>query len=242
MKKRLLLVTNDLARTAKIQQLLKLEGYEVMTSESCLNDIEDGGAAFYEAFDLIVLHQDLLNNLSESCLMKIKELRTSFLILSTISNSENLHCISYPVTNDKIISEISSHLKRSQDHIFFANQSRYNEQYAKHFVKVVNHKLIINGIPVVLSRKEFQLFELLTNEDYNLVDNITIFKEIWGGEYDLSKQPFLSNLVMKIRNKILLEVGLTESIILNKKVLATELMIFIQLKIKLNLGYLQQTS
>lgn len=34
---------------------------------------------------------------------------------------------------------------------------------------------------------------------------------------ELIKQPFLSNLVMKIRNKIQTEVGVTEPIILNKK-------------------------
>lgn len=87
----------------------------------------------------------------------------------------------------------------------------------KHIVEVIKGKLIVDGIPILLSHREFQLFGLLVENKEAFLDNQTIFRTIWQEDWQLDKQPYLGNLVMKIKNKILIETGAEEPFIINKK-------------------------
>lgn len=220
MKEKLLLITRDIDSVRGIEKALEIKGYEVMISTSCLSDITKGQTDFCEAFDLVVLNQALLSDLKPECIIKMKQLKTPVVVLSALNQDEKNYYLSYPISQARLTDELAKHLKQTSEYPFFLN-SIYDEAVGdhliKHHVEVINHKLIIDGVPIVLSKKEFQLFSILMAADYNLVDNQTIFKGIWNVDYELIKQPFLSNLVMKIRNKIQIEVGLTEPIILNKK-------------------------
>lgn len=217
MRKRVLLITNDLSTVSGIQKELQNNDYEVMTSETCFSEVSEGNTTFLEAFDLIVLHQNLLKEIQQDCISKIQNVNKPAIILSVIGDQADNYFISYPVSSENISNEINDHLTKKLEHPIFINNNFGLDRKARHAIEVVNHKLIIDGTPVVLSRKEFQLFELLAAENYNLVDNQTIFREIWDTDYELLKQPFLSNLVMKIRKKVLSEVGIEESVIINKK-------------------------
>ncbi|MBS7577632.1 MULTISPECIES: response regulator transcription factor [unclassified Enterococcus] len=200
MKEKLLLITRDAESVRKLERTLEIKGYEVMVSASCLSEITKGQTDFCEAFDLVILNQAILSDLKPECIIKMKQLKTPVVVLSTLNEDENNYYLSYPISKAQLTDELAKHLKQSAEFPFFLN-SIYDEavsdQFIKHHVEVINHKLIIDGVPIVLSKKEFQLFSILTAADYNLVDNQTIFKGIWNVDYELIKQPFLKYCCFK---------------------------------------------
>jgi DNA-binding response OmpR family regulator len=92
-----------------------------------------------------------------------------------------------------------------------------NARTDQYVYEIANHNLVIDGYPILLSPKELELFDCLSKTNHRLVSNEELFEKIWGKEYHFSKQPFLSNLVMKIRKKVCDEYGVLDSIIINRK-------------------------
>jgi DNA-binding response OmpR family regulator len=86
-----------------------------------------------------------------------------------------------------------------------------------YYFKIANGKLIINGFPVSLSPKELKLMQYLCSCLNRLVDNQELYEEIWSKKYTHTKQPFLSNLILRVRKKVTDEFGITDSIITNQK-------------------------
>lgn len=77
--------------------------------------------------------------------------------------------------------------------------------------------LVIDEKLVYLSNKEQELLTLLVEANYEPVSSQQLYEKIWNCEYSNDKQPYISNLVKKIRLKVKDTLDSDVSIILNQK-------------------------
>jgi DNA-binding response OmpR family regulator len=268
MKKKIVILTNNAPALQFIQEDLMTSNYEVMVSESCLDEVMNGQFEFIQRFDLIVLDQLIYSELPSDIYASLLSLGKPLMILSgdreSIKEGENDYTlmyvtVTYPVTKaslkghiDVLLDNTSSFTTqelpvRSDENVFVAQARTARDDdklgvyrafaptdFSREYVtsvetredtkvtdnyefEIANHNLVIDGYPILLSPKELELFECLSSHNHRLVSNEELFETIWGKEYQVSKQPFLSNLVMKIRKKVCDEYGVLDSIIINRK-------------------------
>jgi len=192
----------------QIQKFLRIsltsQQMEVVSAE---NGHQGLNAATEHMPDLIVLDLGLPDMDGKHVLQHlVAETRIPVLVLSVrASEAEKVACLEMGaydyIVKPFSVKELLARIKRT-----LAITGEKHEEEALTFndgklqVDVTRHKVILNGEPVVLTRKEWAVFLHLVQSGGALVSQTTLLQKIWGNTH-LDDTHYLRNVIQKLRQK-----------------------------------------
>lgn len=226
--KKIVVLTDNTESFQSFYTALCAENYEVLISESCLNELVHGDTRAVVAFDLLVIDESCYMKIPLAVILHLEEIGKALTVVSSQATGQLVE----KLKNENAISEISKIPHPKPEELSLGvyrafpkreyvlpkpvrlKQTKKEKQYR---FTINNQGILVDEQLVTLTPKELELFTHLVKRHPNLVSHEELFQTIWNKKYDLTKQPFLSNLVMKIRNKVHEQHGSNDSIIINRK-------------------------
>ena len=200
---RVLLIEDDSATAQSIQLMLTAEKFNVYTTT--LGEEGLGLGKLYE-YDIIILDLTLPDMSGYDLLrsLRISKVRTPVLVLSGLASIEDktkglgLGADDYmtkPFHRDELVARIHAIVRRSKGHA--QSVIRVGELA----VNVGNKTAEINGDRVHLTRKEYQMLELLGLREGRPVTKEQFLQHVYGG-IDEPEQKIIDVFICKIRKKL----------------------------------------
>lgn len=246
MGKKIIILTDTLSANGLLQNsLLNLE-YEIMISKDMMIQPKGSEFYFLQNFDLIIYQQSMYGTLKESLLDNLALLDKPIVILTFESEqldqtkyaaNEKIYFMPYPIS----VSELASKLgvifeetafdRYSKEPILNHNENAYSFTERRQFgtfsnlVKTNKHHsfqlkdrtLIIDDWLIPLTKKEYQVLEYLIETEQRFFSSQSLCEALWNNSQQKNKQALLSNLINRIKQKIMDKTSIFEPFILNKK-------------------------
>ena len=227
MKKRIVILTQDPKGFGDFQQELMHCGFDVLAGPLTIAQSVSGDTPFIENFDLILMDQKAKELMNKPVKSALKKAAKPLLYISI--EDEGQIFLSHQLPSTKLCQQIQGLLQNESkeeekervlfeqlEELAIQSQTLDEDDCSFHF-ELTNSNLIIDGFPIQLSPKEMSLLEFLSTTTERLVTNSELYEQVWKKEYKPNRQPFLSNLILRIRKKVEQEYGVTDSFILNRK-------------------------
>lgn len=208
MSGKLLLVDDDRFVLNPLARLLGLYGYHctpAVTGEEALRLVESG-----EVFDMLILDIGLPDIDGVTVCRRVRSKHTMPILMLTARDSSSDKIIGLEVGADdyvtkpfepqEILARVRAHLRRSQE---YTNAPDANKKIAidRIVVDPALHDALVDGSPVHLTTREFDLLHLLARHRDQALSRDQIFEEIWGYDVELGVKP-LHVCIRRIRCKI----------------------------------------
>lgn len=204
--RRILLVEDEEALADSIRYSLEREGYGVSVAADGRRAIEQFRAT---EPDLIILDLMLPEMSGLDVVRSIRQSSTVPIIIVTAKDSEadkvtglELGADDYvtkPFSVRELVSRVRAHLRRSN--MTTAPQTEDVLAGGPVQMDVGRHEVLVDGDPVPLPPKEFQLLELLLRRQGRLLTRDFLIEEVWGRDY-VGDTKTLDVHVKRIRHKI----------------------------------------
>ncbi|SJZ79002.1 Transcriptional regulatory protein, C terminal [Pilibacter termitis] len=254
MKKKLIILSDLQEELHSLMLELVAKGFEVMISETELEECLKGNFDFIRRFDILLFDSVSYNKLPKENLANLQKQSKPIAVFSIKEtlNGDYHYLFSLLKTEKEIVNYLSLLLNDEQEEEKYSAKEFEDDKYKlkalfntpevsasvyryydmpesipnysmperndeKYSIEIYDNNLIVNGFPIRLSKKESQVLESVVNANHDIICNEQLFEKVWNKKYDDSKQPFLSNLILKIRRKVREEYGTIDSIILNQK-------------------------
>jgi DNA-binding response OmpR family regulator len=245
MAKKIAILTENREKFGALIEAFELENIEVFISEHALEECEKGDFDFIKQFDQVMLDFEVFQNINPETLHKFEETRIEFTVIHFSSlNGGNQILFSRVYDGPLFIKAVLKNFQQKemkkmgaysafsydefpqtshgwaessvQGERKFEKQLAY-QQKVQNSLKYEDGHFWVNEHFIDFTRKEVEVLHVIMLGGHDLVCNEEIYEAVWGGQFDKSKQPFLSNLVLKIRKKVRDEINIPDSIILNRK-------------------------
>ncbi|WP_348921299.1 helix-turn-helix domain-containing protein [Enterococcus rotai] len=246
MRKKIIILTDTLSANGLLQNSLLNMDYEIMVSKDILTQPKDKEFYFLQNFDLIIYQQSMYSGLKESFLDNLALLNKPIVVLTFESeqvskskylNNANVSFVRYPISVTDLASKLAAIFEESASRTGKNSQERAvshsgnNEGSAQNtspFSTVVKVKkqysfqlkdrtLIIDNWLIPLTKKEHQVLEHFIKSDQRVFSSQSLCEAIWTNAKQKNKQALLSNLINRIKQKIMEKTSIFEPFILNKK-------------------------
>ncbi|EOH95958.1 hypothetical protein UAY_03384 [Enterococcus moraviensis ATCC BAA-383] len=246
MRKKIIILTDTLSANGLLQNSLLNMDYEIMVSKDILTQPRDKEFYFLQNFDLIIYQQSMYSGLKESFLDNLALLNKPIVVLtfeseqvnkSKYSDNVNVSFVRYPISVTDLASKLAAIFEEVATRSGKNNKERV-EDYSRssegvsrtasgysNVVKVKKHysfqlkdrTLIIDNWLIPLTKKEHQVLEHFIESDQRVFSSQALCEAIWTNAKQKNKQALLSNLINRIKQKIMDKTSIFEPFILNKK-------------------------
>ncbi|MGM0219070.1 helix-turn-helix domain-containing protein [Enterococcus sp. AZ126] len=246
MRKKIIILTDTLSANGLLQNSLLNMDYEIMVSKDILTQPKDKEFYFLQNFDLIIYQQSMYSSLKESFLDNLALLNKPIIVLTFESeqgskskylNNANVSFVRYPISVTNLASrlatifedvtnrsgknnqerEVNSSMKNegaSRNTSSTSNLVKVKKQYS---FQLKDRTLIIDNWLIPLTKKEHQVLEHFIESDQRVFSSQSLCEAIWTNANQKNKQALLSNLINRIKQKIMEKTSIFDPFILNKK-------------------------
>lgn len=246
MRKKIIILTDTLSANGLLQNSLLNMDYEIMVSKDILTQPKDKEFYFLQNFDLIIYQQSMYSGLKESFLDNLVLLNKPIVVLTFESEQvnkskyltdANVSFVRYPISVTDLASKLAAIFeetagranKNSQERTVasfetneassknvssFSNAAKVKKQYS---FQLKDRTLIIDNWLIPLTKKEHQVLEHFIESDQRVFSSQSLCEAIWTNAKQKNKQALLSNLINRIKQKIMEKTSIFEPFILNKK-------------------------
>ena len=202
MNKKIMLVDDEKGIVAMMKNYFELSGYQVITAYSGQEALKKMSCLP----DIILLDINMPDMDGLSVCQHIREHITCPILFLTarIETTDKIKGFSVgaddyivkPFDLDELGARVAAHLRR---------ENRKQEQSALRFfddmvIDYAKREIKINGADVTLSKKEFEIVELLSNNAGQVFDRERIYDTVWGLEGDGNSDTIMEH-IRKIRAK-----------------------------------------
>ncbi|MDX1932888.1 MAG: response regulator transcription factor [Capsulimonadales bacterium] len=207
MSGKLLLVDDDRFVLNPLARILGLSGFQctmAVTGEEALRKLDR------EFFDLVLLDIGLpdMDGLSVCRRARMKHTLPILMLTARDASSDKIiglevgadDYISKPFEPQEIVARIRAHLRRSREYAT-APPIDPSITLGGLTIDVSLHDAVVNGRPVGLTAREFELLHLLAKNKGRALSRDWIFEEVWGYDSELGIKA-LTVCVRRIRCKI----------------------------------------
>lgn len=115
---------------------------------------------------------------------------------------------------ERDISVIYSNNERMKRQLNVRATSNKKKQHAFY---LKDHTLIMDDRLIPLTKREYQVLDYLVKSDQKFFSSQALAEAVWSNTKQKNKQALLSNLITKIKQKVMEETMIQEPFILNKK-------------------------
>jgi two-component system cell cycle response regulator CtrA len=200
---RVLLIEDDSATAQSIELMLKLEGFNVYTTDLGEEGIDLGKVYDY---DIIVLDLNLPDMSGFEVLrsLRVSKVNTPILILSGLPGIEDKvrgfgfgadDYMTKPFHKDELVARIHAIVRRSKGHAQSVIQT------GDLIVKLDTKTVEVNGVRVHLTGKEYQMLELLSLHKGRTLTKEMFLNHLYGG-IDEPEVKILDVFTCKLRKKL----------------------------------------
>lgn len=246
MRKKIIILTDTLSANGLLQNSLLNMDYEIMVSKDILTQPKDKEFYFLQNFDLIIYQQSMYSGLKESFLDNLVLLNKPIVVLTFESeqvnkskylNNANVIFVRYPISVTDLASKLASIFEENSSHtgensqektvdsINNGGSSQNAMSFSNNVVKVKkqysfqlkDRTLIIDNWLIPLTKKEHQVLEHFIESEQRVFSSQSLCEAIWTNAKQKNKQALLSNLINRIKQKIMEKTSIFEPFILNKK-------------------------
>ncbi|MGX7149846.1 helix-turn-helix domain-containing protein [Enterococcus ureasiticus] len=246
MRKKIIILTDTLSANGLLQNSLLNMDYEIMVSKDILTQPKDKEFYFLQNFDLIIYQQSMYSGLKESFLDNLALLNKPIVVLTFESeqankskylNDANVSFVRYPISVTDLASKLAAIFEESANRKGKNSQERavdssmnngeasrmtsssstlikVKKQYS---FQLKDRTLIIDSWLIPLTKKEHQVLEHFIESDQRVFSSQALCEAIWTNAKQKNKQALLSNLINRIKQKIMEKTSIFEPFILNKK-------------------------
>ena len=246
MGKKIIILTDTLSANGLLQNsLLNLE-YEIMISKDMMIQPKGSEFYFLQNFDLIIYQQSMYGVLKESLLDNLALLDKPIVILTFESEqldrtkyatNEKIYFMPYPISVSELANKLGVIFEENvadhypKDSVLNNNLNTYpfgdRRQFGSfanlvkptkhHSFQLKDRTLIIDDWLIPLTKKEYQVLEYLIETDQRFFSSQSLCEALWNNSQQKNKQALLSNLINRIKQKIMDKTSIFEPFILNKK-------------------------
>lgn len=246
MRKKIIILTDTLSANGLLQNSLLNMDYEIMVSKDILTQPKDKEFYFLQNFDLIIYQQSMYSGLKESFLDNLALLNKPIVVLTFESeqvkkskylNNVNVSFVRYPISVTDLASKLATIFEDTANHASKISQERAvdsslrSEGYTrnmsslstvvkvkkKYSFQLKDRTLIIDNWLIPLTKKEHQVLEYFIETEQRVFSSQTLCEAIWTNAKQKNKQALLSNLINRIKQKIMEKTSIFEPFIQNKK-------------------------
>lgn len=246
MRKKIIILTDTLSANGLLQNSLLNMDYEIMVSKDILDQPKDKEFYFLQNFDLIIYQQSMYSGLKESFLDNLALLDKPIVVLTFETeedsktkylNNSNVTFIRYPISVTDLASRLAMIFEEEVARKGKPNQGRTATSYVssdrpnknisafssvakakkQHAYQLKDRTLIIDSWLIPLTKKEHQVLEHFIKSDQKVFSSQALCEAIWANATQKNKQALLSNLINRIKQKIMEKTSIFEPFILNKK-------------------------
>ncbi len=200
---RVLLIEDDSATAQSIELMLKSEGFNIYTTDLGEEGIDLG--KIYD-YDIILLDLNLPDMLGFEVLRGLRRsrVRTPILILTGLAGIEDKvkgfgfgadDYMTKPFHKDELVARIQAIVRRSKGHAQSVVQS------GDLLIDLDSKMVEVNGARVSLTRKEYQILELLSLRKGMTLTKETFLTHIYGG-MDEPEMKIIDVFMCKLRKKL----------------------------------------
>lgn len=202
MSQKLLIVDDEPGIVAVVQNYFEMAGYLVITADNG----KDALKKLSQAPDLVLLDINMPDMDGLTVCQNIRKYITCPIIFLTarIETSDKIKGFSVgaddyivkPFDLDELGARVAAHLRREN-----RKQEQSSLRFFDHMViDYTKRDITINQKPVALSKKEFDIVELLSTHSGQVFDRERIYDLVWGLDGDGNSDTIMEH-IRKIRNK-----------------------------------------
>lgn len=242
-RRKIIILTDTLSANGLLQNSLLNMDYEIMVSKDILVQPKDKEFYFLQNFDLIIYQQSMYSMLKKSFLDNLLLLNKPIVVLtfeseeinrSKYTENSNITFIRYPISVTDLASELATIFEESYNINTNSDAPTYmidNErnihgtasysavmQVKKQYsFQLKDRTLLIDDWLIPLTKKEYQVLEHFVTSEQKVFSSQALCEAIWTNAEQRNKQALLSNLINRIKQKIMEKTSIFEPFILNKK-------------------------
>ena len=200
---RILLIEDDSALAQSIELMLKSEGFNVYTTDLGEDGIDLG--KIYD-YDIILLDLNLPDMSGFEVLrsMRLSKVKAPILILTGVDTIEDKvrglgvgadDYLTKPFHKDELVARIHAIVRRSKGHAQSVIQT------GDLWVDLDTKNVEINGVPVHLTRKEYQMLELFSLRKGTTLTKEMFLNHLYGGMEE-PEPKIIDVFICKLRKKL----------------------------------------
>jgi len=200
---RILLIEDDSALAQSIELMLKSEGFNVYTTDLGEDGIDLG--KIYD-YDIILLDLNLPDMSGFEVLrsMRLAKVKAPILILTGVDTIEDKvrglgvgadDYLTKPFHKDELVARIHAIVRRSKGHAQSVIQT------GDLWVDLDTKNVEINGVPVHLTRKEYQMLELFSLRKGTTLTKEMFLNHLYGGMEE-PEPKIIDVFICKLRKKL----------------------------------------
>ncbi len=204
---RILIIDDETQITRVLRASLTAQGYSVRTA----NDPEEGIQIYREWAPDLVITDLMMPTMTgvDVCRAIRATAATPILVLSVRdherSKVEALDAgaddyVTKPFSNHELLARIRAHLRRAPE------RSAATIEAGDFVIDAIAHSITVQGIPIHLTPKEFELIVHLARHEGKVVTHRALLTAIWGGN-SIHQPEYLRVFIGQLRKKLEAETG-----------------------------------
>lgn len=191
MKKKILVIDDDPVFTRLVDQVLSQEGYEVLKAG---NGREGLRILFTSKPDLVLLDVVMPQMDGWQTCSRIRDASDIPIIILTASQKSEEDIVrgldygadeylTKPVGNKELVARVRATLRRAA--LPSIDEEKQTAAYSDDYltVDIVDRKVMVNGVRVKLSPREFRLFTFLVENAGRILTHGQMLEKVWGWQY-----------------------------------------------------------